>query len=116
MTGFDDTIVTAALTALAAAGGIEPAWSVEIEKAIPVAAGLGGGSSDAAVALRLANELLPEPLAPSELAALAATIGADVPFFLTSGAQLGSGDGSSLAAARPARATTRSSSCSPRTP
>ena len=47
--------------------------------------------------LRLANELLPEPLGPSDLAALAATIGADVPFFLTSGAQLGSGDGSSLA-------------------
>jgi 4-diphosphocytidyl-2-C-methyl-D-erythritol kinase len=98
VTGFDDTIVTAALTALAAAGGIEPAWSVEIEKTIPVAAGLGGGSSDAAVALRRANELLPEPLGPSDLAELAATIGADVPFFLTSGAQLGSGDGSSLAA------------------
>ena len=61
VTGFDDTIVTAALTALAVAG-VEPAWSVEIEKTIPVAAGLGGGSSDAAVALRLANELLPEPL------------------------------------------------------
>jgi 4-diphosphocytidyl-2-C-methyl-D-erythritol kinase len=98
VSGFDDTIVRAALTSLAAAAGIEPAWSVEIEKAIPVAAGLGGGSSDAAIALRLANELLPEPLGPSDLGALAATIGADVPFFLTSGPQLGSGDGSSLAA------------------
>ena len=55
----DDTIVAAALEALAAAAGVEPAWSVRITKTIPVAAGLGGGSSDAASALRLANELLP---------------------------------------------------------
>ena len=97
VTGFEDTIVAEALTALAVAAGVEPAWAVEIEKQIPVAAGLGGGSSDAATALRLANDHLPEPLAPPELAALAATIGADVPFFLTSGTQLGSGDGSTLA-------------------
>jgi 4-diphosphocytidyl-2-C-methyl-D-erythritol kinase len=98
VTGFDDTIVRAALVALAAAAGLEPAWNVEIEKAIPVAAGLGGGSSDAASALLLANDLLPDPLPPHDLAALAATIGADVPFFLTTGSQLGSGDGSTLAA------------------
>ena len=97
VTGFGDTIVTAALVALAATAGVEPAWLVEIEKAIPVAAGLGGGSSDAAAAVRLANDLLPEPLEPDDLHALAATIGADVPFVLTSGTQLGSGDGSTLA-------------------
>ena len=102
MTGFDDdTIVTAALVALAAAAGVEPRWSVEIEKSIPVAAGLGGGSSDAAAALRLANDLLPEPLPPADLAALAATIGADVPFFLASGPQLGTGDGSEPRGPRP---------------
>jgi 4-diphosphocytidyl-2-C-methyl-D-erythritol kinase len=98
VSGFDDTIVAAALVALAAAAGVEPSWAVEIEKSIPVAAGLGGGSSDAAAALRLANELLPDPLAAHDLAALAATIGADVPFFLKSGPQLGTGDGSSLEA------------------
>ena len=97
VSGFDgDTIVAGALAALAAAAGVEPAWHVEIAKSIPVAAGLGGGSSDAASALRLANELLPEPLAPHGLAALAATIGADVPFFLADGPQLGTGDGSVL--------------------
>ena len=69
---------------------------MEIEKAIPVAAGLGGGSSDAAAALSLANELLPEPLPVGELAAVAAGIGADVPFFLRDGPQLGRGDGSEL--------------------
>ena len=97
VSGFDDdTIVAGALAALAAAAGVEPNWHVEIAKSVPVAAGLGGGSSDAASALRLANELLPEPLAPHGLAALAATIGADVPFFLADGPQLGTGDGSVL--------------------
>ena len=93
----DDTIVTEALHALAAVAGVEPWWEVEIEKAIPVAAGLGGGSSDAAAALRLANELLPEPLTPVRLDEVAATIGADVPFFLRSGPQLGTADGTVLA-------------------
>ena len=92
-----DTIVTEALQALAALAGVEPRWDVEIEKAIPVAAGLGGGSSDAAAALRLANDVLPTPLPLSGLCELAATIGADVPFFLQGGAQLGTGDGTKLA-------------------
>jgi 4-diphosphocytidyl-2-C-methyl-D-erythritol kinase len=97
VSGFaDDTIVTEALRALAASAGVEPCWSVEMEKSIPVAAGLGGGSSDAAAALRLANELLPEPLSDGRLGELAATIGADVPFFLVDGPQLGTGDGTVL--------------------
>jgi len=93
----DDTIVATALRALAAAAGVEPVWRIEIEKAIPVAAGLGGGSSDAATALGLANELLPRPLPREKLAAVAASIGADVPFFLGEGPQLGRGDGTVLA-------------------
>ena len=92
-----DTIVTEALQVLAALAGVEPRWEVEIEKAIPVAAGLGGGSSDAAAALRLANDLLPTPLTLARLCELAATIGADVPFFLGGGAQVGTGDGTNLA-------------------
>jgi 4-diphosphocytidyl-2-C-methyl-D-erythritol kinase len=93
-----DTLVTAALRELARSAGVEPSWRVRIEKRIPVAAGLGGGSSDAATALRLANETLPEPLPDEELRGLAARIGADVPFFLAAGPQLGSGDGSELEA------------------
>jgi 4-diphosphocytidyl-2-C-methyl-D-erythritol kinase len=92
----DDTLVRAALERLAAAAGVEPRWRVMIEKHIPLAAGLGGGSSDAATALRLANGSLAESLPADELHALAAGVGADVPFFLTSGPQLGSGDGSEL--------------------
>jgi 4-diphosphocytidyl-2-C-methyl-D-erythritol kinase len=95
--GFEeDTIVTGALQALAAAGGVEPCWRARIEKRIPVAAGLGGGSSDAATALRLANDLLPEPFPHAALHAIARGLGADVPFFLESGPQLGTGDGSTL--------------------
>ena len=97
VTGFrGDTIVHSALTALAAAAGVEPRWAAAITKRIPVAAGLGGGSSDAATALRLANDTLAEPLPAAELRALAATLGADVPFFLGEGPQLGRGDGSAL--------------------
>jgi 4-diphosphocytidyl-2-C-methyl-D-erythritol kinase len=91
-----DTIVGDALTALAAAAGIDPGWRATITKRIPVAAGLGGGSSDAATALRLANETLASPLPAPQLRAVAATLGADVPFFLDDGPQLGRGDGSTL--------------------
>jgi 4-diphosphocytidyl-2-C-methyl-D-erythritol kinase len=95
--GFDsDTIVRAALESLAAAAGVEPLWRARIEKRIPVSAGLGGGSSDAAAALRLANETLADPLPDERLRELAASLGADVPFFLSHGSQLGTGDGSTL--------------------
>ena len=95
--GFEeDTIVRRALTALAEAAQAEPRWRVQIEKQIPVAAGLGGGSSNAAAALRLANETLAERLPEDELRELASKIGADVPFFLTAGPQLGEGDGTIL--------------------
>ncbi|HEY6149300.1 MAG TPA: hypothetical protein VIW19_02185 [Gaiellaceae bacterium] len=86
----DDTLVHRALEALG--GG----WEARIWKRIPVAAGLGGGSSDAATALRLANETLPEPLPPERLHELAAGLGTDVPFFLSSGPQLGEGAGADL--------------------
>ena len=94
----DDTLVRDALLGLARAAGVQPRWRVRIEKRIPVAAGLGGGSSDAATALTLANATLPDPKA--DLHELAASLGADVPFFLTSGPQLGTGDGSKLAPLR----------------
>ena len=97
VTGFsEDTLVRNALEGLAAAAGVAPGWEARLAKRIPIAAGLGGGSSDAATALRLANETLDEPLAAEELHALAAKLGADVPFFLTQGPQLGEGDGTTL--------------------
>lgn len=92
----EDTLVRDALVSLAEAAGVPPAWVASIDKRVPVAAGLGGGSSDAATALRLANESLARPLPAAELEALAAQLGADVPFFLRRGPQLGTGDGSLL--------------------
>jgi 4-diphosphocytidyl-2-C-methyl-D-erythritol kinase len=93
VTGYaTDTLVRDAVAALDGSQG----WRIRIEKRIPVAAGLGGGSSDAATAVRLANAQLAEPLQPAVLHALAADLGADVPFFLQDGPQLGSGDGTVL--------------------
>jgi 4-diphosphocytidyl-2-C-methyl-D-erythritol kinase len=94
--GFADTLVRGALEALARRAGVEPGWHVRIEKRLPVAAGIGGGSSDAATALRLANATLAEPLPDAALHELAAGIGADVPFFLVDGPQLGTGDGADV--------------------
>ena len=98
VTGFaGDTLVRRALELIAAEAGVEPRWRVTLTKRIPVAAGLGGGSSDAAAALRLANETLAEPLPPDALHAVAARLGADVPFFLQPGPRLGTGNGTELA-------------------
>jgi 4-diphosphocytidyl-2-C-methyl-D-erythritol kinase len=80
-----DTLVTRALHRFVEAVGPERApagFHAVVVKRIPAGAGLGGGSSDAAAALRAANRLCDEPLDATALAALAATIGSDVPFFL----------------------------------
>jgi 4-diphosphocytidyl-2-C-methyl-D-erythritol kinase len=92
-----DTLVAEALRLLAAEAGHDAGWSVRLWKRVPVASGLGGGSSDAATALRVANGQLVHPLPTERLAALAARVGSDVPFFLHPGPQLGAGDGSELA-------------------
>jgi 4-diphosphocytidyl-2-C-methyl-D-erythritol kinase len=97
VTGFaEDTLVVGALERLAETAGVAPRWEARLTKRIPLAAGLGGGSSDAATALRLANETLEKPLPAARLRELAAELGADVPFFLTQGPQLGEGDGTDL--------------------
>jgi 4-diphosphocytidyl-2-C-methyl-D-erythritol kinase len=93
-----DTIVRAALERLAAAAGTEPRWRAKIRKRIPLAAGLGGGSADAAAALSLANPLLDRPLSADRLAGVAAEIGADVSFFLEPGPKLAGGAGERLTA------------------
>ncbi|MGH3033241.1 MAG: 4-(cytidine 5'-diphospho)-2-C-methyl-D-erythritol kinase, partial [Gaiellaceae bacterium] len=91
-----ETIVRSALGLLAEVGPDERAWRVRLRKAVPLAAGLGGGSADAAAALRLANETLAEPLPREALAGVAAKVGADVPFFLEPGPALAEGAGERL--------------------
>jgi len=98
VSGFaDDTLVAAALAELSRHAVGEAHFEARIEKRIPVAAGLGGGSSDAAAALRLANGLLDAPLPRATLAQLASDLGADIPFFLHEGPQLATDDGTTLA-------------------
>jgi 4-diphosphocytidyl-2-C-methyl-D-erythritol kinase len=58
--------------------GLRP-LAIRIDKRIPVAAGLGGGSADAAAALRLANRLAGDPLHLDSMRAIAARVGSDVP-------------------------------------
>jgi 4-diphosphocytidyl-2-C-methyl-D-erythritol kinase len=67
--------------------------AVRLEKRIPLQAGLGGGSADAAGALAALAHAWRVPLRPAQMADVAATLGADVPFFLTGGTALGLGRG-----------------------
>ncbi len=75
-----ENLATRALAAFRSRAGVElPPLELRIDKRIPVAAGLGGGSADAAAALRIANELTGRPLDHEELLSLAAELGSDVP-------------------------------------
>ena len=74
-------------------GGRAPGARIELEKAIPAGAGLGGGSSDAAATLRALDRLWGLGLAAAELAHLGRQLGADVPFFVFGGTALGRGRG-----------------------
>ncbi|MGI8862878.1 MAG: 4-(cytidine 5'-diphospho)-2-C-methyl-D-erythritol kinase [Solirubrobacteraceae bacterium] len=84
-------LVSEALAELRAVGWAGPPVRIEINKRIPVAAGMGGGSADAAAALRLAGELVPGRA--EEMAAVAVALGADVPSQLAPGLVLGTGAG-----------------------
>ncbi len=84
-------LVAAALAGLRRAGWGAPPVRVEIRKRIPVAAGLGGGSADAAAALRLAEALAPVP--EEVVGRVARELGADVPAQLAPGLALGTGAG-----------------------
>ncbi|MDY6852466.1 MAG: 4-(cytidine 5'-diphospho)-2-C-methyl-D-erythritol kinase [Thermodesulfobacteriota bacterium] len=78
-------LVFQAAQAFFKASGFLPGVELTLEKRIPVAAGLGGGSSDAAAALKGLNELFGRPLNRERLAAIGLNLGADVPFFLYPG-------------------------------
>lgn len=85
-----------AVIALAERLGREPDLAVTIDKHIPVAGGMAGGSADAAGALVAAARLWRVDLPRTELLDIAATLGSDVPFSLTGGAALGTGRGEKL--------------------
>jgi 4-diphosphocytidyl-2-C-methyl-D-erythritol kinase len=76
--------------------GEKPRLSIGIEKNIPIGAGLGGGSSDAAAVLLACNKLLGYPLGKETLRQIASRIGSDVPYFLHHGTAHATGRGDVL--------------------
>jgi len=79
-----------------AAAGITDGVQIHLEKRIPLAAGLGGGSANAAVTLTGLNELFGHPLKHAELHPIAASLGSDIPFFLQNKPALATGRGESV--------------------
>ena len=89
-------LVHRAATAFLAAAGIKEGIRIHLEKRIPLAAGLGGGSGNAAVTLSGLNELFGQPLAAERLNEIAAALGSDIPFFLQSRPALATGRGEQI--------------------
>jgi 4-diphosphocytidyl-2-C-methyl-D-erythritol kinase len=79
-------------TATKISGGVK----IHLEKKIPLAAGLGGGSGNAATTLLALNQLLEKPLASEKLSELAASLGSDIPFFLQDKPALATGRGEKI--------------------
>jgi 4-diphosphocytidyl-2-C-methyl-D-erythritol kinase len=86
-------LVQRAASAFLEAARIKDGVGIHLEKNIPVAAGLGGGSGNAANTLLGLNELFGRPLSFERLTAIAATLGSDVPFFLQDKPALATGRG-----------------------
>jgi 4-diphosphocytidyl-2-C-methyl-D-erythritol kinase len=91
-----DNLVHRAATAFFTASGIQGGVRIHLTKRIPLAAGLGGGSGNAANTLAGLNELFGLPLGQAKLGELAATLGSDVPFFLQDGPALATGRGEKI--------------------
>lgn len=92
----EDNLVWRAAVSFARETNWQPAVHLVLRKRIPVAAGLGGGSSDAAAVLLALNSLTGAPLAHAALHRLAGRLGADVPFFLERRPAVGRGIGTEL--------------------
>jgi len=93
----EDDLVLRAVRAAARHAGCAPDLSLTLDKRLPVASGIGGGSADAAAALRLAARLWRRD--PRDFAGIAATLGADVPMCLAGRAAFAGGVGETLAPA-----------------
>jgi 4-diphosphocytidyl-2-C-methyl-D-erythritol kinase len=94
-------IITRAARVFLEETGIDAGIDVEVVKRIPMGAGLGGGSSDAAATLRCLAELLAPSMSLERLHAMAVGLGSDVPFFLNSVAALVTGRGDLVTSLQP---------------
>lgn len=86
-------LVHRAATAFLTAAKISDGVRLHLQKNLPLAGGIGGGSANAAVAFTALNELFGSPLPPAKLHELAAALGSDVPFFLYDKPALATGRG-----------------------
>ncbi len=92
----EDNLVLRAATTLREHMGVTAGAAFVLDKRLPVASGIGGGSADAAAALRLVTCLWQLDISSEELTALAGTLGADVPACVASESCFGSGIGDNL--------------------
>jgi len=90
-------LVHRAATAFFGAAEINEGVSIHLEKNVPLASGLGGGSGNAANTLLGLNDLFGRPLAQDRLGEIAASLGSDVPFFLQEKPALATGRGEIIA-------------------
>src|SRR6267154_407134 len=86
-------LVHRAATAFMEAAKITDGVQIHLEKHLPLAAGLGGGSGNAATTLLALNEVFDKPLTSEQLHTLAAGLGSDIPFFLQTKPALATGRG-----------------------
>jgi 4-diphosphocytidyl-2-C-methyl-D-erythritol kinase len=91
-----DNIISKAVELFAGATNVLPAYTIRLSKNIPVGAGLGGGSSNAATTLLALNQLLETKLDLNTLSRMAGSLGCDVPFFLHQGLAWAQGKGEIL--------------------
>jgi 4-diphosphocytidyl-2-C-methyl-D-erythritol kinase len=94
----DRNLVVRAAKALQHRYSVRQGARIQLEKSIPAEAGLGGGSSNAAVALLALARLWRIDAGANDLITIAASLGADVPFFFFGGSMLGTGTGTTLSA------------------
>lgn len=92
----EDNLAFVAAKRFFEAAGILPDADIYIEKRIPLAGGLGGGSADAAAVLAILNSVWDNPLSEQEIFNIALSLGADVPFCLYGGTKLAEGIGEEL--------------------
>ena len=89
----DDNLILKAARSIKDYAGIKMGAKITLKKSIPIAGGLGGGSSDAAATLRALRNLWEVKIPDKDLEEIASSLGTDVPFFLRGGTALGSGRG-----------------------
>jgi 4-diphosphocytidyl-2-C-methyl-D-erythritol kinase len=92
----EDNLIVRAVRCMEARYGIRKDLKIRLKKQIPVAAGMAGGSTDAAAALRAVRDLFVPDVSDEELQKIGVTLGADIPYCITGGTQLSEGIGEKL--------------------